>query len=35
MARTLFTNVDVLDCTGDEPFAGEVLVDNPDRGGPS
>jgi imidazolonepropionase-like amidohydrolase len=27
MARTLFTNVEVLDCSGDEPFAGEVLVD--------
>ena len=27
MARTLFTNVEVLDCSGDEPFAGEVLVE--------
>ncbi len=27
MADTLFTNVTVLDCTGEEPFAGEVLVE--------
>lgn len=27
MSRVLFTNVTVLDCTGDKPFAGEVLVD--------
>ncbi len=27
MARTLFTNVRILDCTGAEPYAGEVLVE--------
>lgn len=27
MARTLFTNVSILDGTGAQPFAGEVLVD--------
>ena len=27
MAGTLFTNITVLDCTGAEPFAGEVLVE--------
>jgi imidazolonepropionase-like amidohydrolase len=27
MASTLFTNVQVLDATGAEPFAGEVLVE--------
>lgn len=27
MTRTLFTHVRVLDCTGTEPFAGEVLVE--------
>ena len=27
MAGTLFTNVRVLDCTGADPFPGEVLVD--------
>src|SRR5215468_2333911 len=27
MDRTLFTNVSVLDCTGAQPFAGEVLVE--------
>jgi imidazolonepropionase-like amidohydrolase len=27
MSRILFTNVDVLDCTGAEPFAGQVLVE--------
>ena len=27
MAKTLFTNVRILDCTGDEPFTGSVLVD--------
>ena len=27
MGRVLFTNVRILDCTGDEPFAGEVLVE--------
>lgn len=27
MADTLFTNVTVLDCTGAEPYAGEVLVE--------
>ena len=27
MARTLFTNVIVLDCGGDEPYPGEVLVE--------
>ena len=26
MSGILFTNVNVLDCSGDEPFAGEVLV---------
>lgn len=26
--KTLFTNVRVLDCTGADPFAGEVLVEN-------
>jgi imidazolonepropionase-like amidohydrolase len=26
--KTLFTNVRVLDCTGDEPFSGEVLVEH-------
>ena len=26
MAATLFTNVNVLDCTGNEPFLGDVLV---------
>ncbi len=28
MVRTLFTNVNILDCTGAAPFAGEVLVEN-------
>src|SRR5688572_19145333 len=27
MSRTLFANVKVLDCTGDKPFDGEVLVE--------
>jgi imidazolonepropionase-like amidohydrolase len=27
MSKHLFTNVTVLDCSGDEPFRGEVLVD--------
>src|SRR5262245_50041116 len=27
MARTLFTGVSVLDCGGDEPYPGEVLVE--------
>jgi imidazolonepropionase-like amidohydrolase len=27
MARTLFTNVRVLDCSGDAPYSGEVLVE--------
>ncbi len=27
MSRTLFTGVNILDCTGAEPFPGEVLVD--------
>ena len=27
MAKVLFTNVSVLDCSGDDPFAGEVLVE--------
>ena len=27
MARTLFTNVRILDCTGAEPYSGEVLVE--------
>jgi imidazolonepropionase-like amidohydrolase len=27
MSRTLFTNVSVLDCTGADPFAGQVLVE--------
>ena len=27
MTRTLFTNVRILDCTGAEPYAGEVLVE--------
>ncbi|MEZ6144177.1 MAG: hypothetical protein R3B91_01840 [Planctomycetaceae bacterium] len=27
MSRTLFTGVRVLDCTGAEPFLGEVLVE--------
>jgi len=27
MARTLFTNVSILDCTGANPYAGEVLVE--------
>ena len=27
MSRVLFTNVEVLDCTGEAPFAGAVLVD--------
>ena len=27
MNRHLFTNVNVLDCTGGEPFPGEVLVE--------
>ena len=26
MSQHLFTNVNVLDCTGKEPFAGEVRV---------
>ncbi len=29
MSRTLFTGVRILDCTGAEPFFGEVLVDGP------
>ena len=27
MPRILFTGVNVLDCTGADPFAGEVLVE--------
>ena len=27
MDRTLFTNVTVLDCTGAQPYAGEVLIE--------
>lgn len=27
MSTTLFTGVQILDCTGAEPFAGEVLID--------
>ena len=27
MSRILFTNVNILDCTGSEPFLGEVLVE--------
>jgi imidazolonepropionase-like amidohydrolase len=27
MSKTLFTNLNVLDCTGAEPYLGEVLVD--------
>lgn len=27
MARTLFTSVRILDCTGAEPYPGEVLVE--------
>ena len=27
MSKHLFTNVTVLDCSGDEPFSGEVLVE--------
>lgn len=27
MAKTLFTNVRILDCTGAEPYSGDVLVD--------
>jgi imidazolonepropionase-like amidohydrolase len=27
MARTLFTDVNILDCTGAQPYAGEVLVE--------
>lgn len=27
MAKTLFTNVNILDCTGADPISGEVLVD--------
>ena len=27
MARVLFTNLHVLDCSGAEPFLGEVLVE--------
>ena len=27
MSKHLFTNVTVLDCSGDEPFRGEVLVE--------
>src|SRR4029453_5159553 len=27
MGRTLFTNVSILDCTGAQPYAGEVLVE--------
>ena len=27
MARTLFSNVTIIDGSGTEPFAGEVLVD--------
>jgi len=26
--KTLYTNVRVIDCTGDDPFAGEVLIEN-------
>lgn len=29
MAKTLFSNVMVLDCTGADPYPGEVLVDGP------
>lgn len=29
MARTLFTGIMILDCTGTDPYAGEVLVDGP------
>ena len=29
MAGTLFTNVRILDCTGAEPYSGELLVDGP------
>ena len=28
MTRTLFTNVSILDCTGAEPYSGEVLVED-------
>lgn len=27
MAKTLFTNVNILDCTGADPLPGEVLID--------
>ena len=27
MSKTLFTNVNVLDCTGNDPYVGEVLID--------
>ena len=27
MTRILFTNVNILDCTGAQPFAGEVLIE--------
>ena len=27
MGRTLFTDVNILDCTGAQPYAGEVLVE--------
>jgi imidazolonepropionase-like amidohydrolase len=29
MARTLFPGIMILDCTGTDPYAGEVLVDGP------
>ena len=28
MARTLFTNVSVLDCSGAEPYSGQVLIED-------